>query len=156
MPIIRVDDEVYKYLNDQGKTEDAFNDVLRRVLGFEPRKKQLHDLPTHKTVKGEGRYVDDNESIERLMEKHLPPYLINPIHCRQLVKLVRYFLRSPGNWPTKDREIAAAKKVAEEEGVTRETIQDGGTRRLGLNIEGFRKRLEAIEAESRQVHGAEE
>ena len=78
------------------------------------------------------------------------------IHCRQLVKLVRYFLRSPGNWPTKDREIVAAKKVAEEEDVTRETIQDGGTRRLGLNIEGFRKRLEAIEAEYRQVHGAEE
>lgn len=149
MPNIRIDDEVYQHLNEQGKTEDTFNDVLRRLLGFDSARKRLNELPKKDSGNSLSHTAGETEMIERLMEKHLPPHLSNPVHRRQLVKLIEYFLLAPDEWSVKDREIEAAKMAAKVEGVTRETIQDGGTRRLGLNMAGFRKRLEAIEADYR-------
>jgi predicted CopG family antitoxin len=152
MPNIRIDEEVYQHLNEQGKTEDTFNDVLRRLLGFDSLKKNLDRLPSTKSLISET--AGENRMIEPLMEKWLPnSYLDNPVHRRQLVNHVRYFLLSPKDWSTKDRQISAAKKVSEEEGVKLETILDGGTRRLRinseqhLNIENFRGRLESIETD---------
>ncbi|MCH9020211.1 MAG: hypothetical protein IIA73_07595 [Proteobacteria bacterium] len=152
MPMIRIDDELYEFLNNQGRTEDAFNDVLRRLLGFERRKKRYQVAPRdEETMRPTANLsASDTEPIERLMEKLFPPHN-NPVHRRQLVKVVWAYLHSPRDWPTKDRQIYAASKVAQEERVTRETIQDGCTRRLGLNIEKFRGRLENLEAEYREI-----
>lgn len=149
MPNIRIDDEVYQYLNEQGKTEDTFNDVLRRLLGLESARKRLDELPKNNAGISRSHTAGETEMIERLMEKHLPPFRKHSVHGRQLVKLVTCYLHSPTEWSVRDREIGAAKMVAKEEGVTRETIQDGATRRLGLDTEDFRRRLEPIDAEYR-------
>ncbi len=155
MPMIRVDDEVYQHLNDRGKTEDTFNDVLRRILGLEAKRRRSGErTPQERKARTtQTRSVPPNEMAElwSVIEKHLPPRLSNAVHRRQIEKLVVSFLEAPADWTTKDREISAARQVANEEGVTRETIQDGGTRRLGLDIEEFRRRLEAIEVEYQQL-----
>ena len=143
MPNIRIDDEVYKYINDRGKTEDTFNDVLRREFGLESAKKRLDELPTNEA--GTLEYSEDEyQMVEVLMEQKFPA-LNNPVHKHQLVKWVLYYLLLPVDWTVKNRSISAAKLLAKEEGVTRETIQDGGTRRLKLNIAEFRKKLEDFE-----------
>ena len=49
MPTIRIDQEIYDYLNEKGKTADTFSDVLRRELGLDqkPTKGQImrHMIP---------------------------------------------------------------------------------------------------------------
>lgn len=125
MPTIWIDQELHDYLNDRGRTVDAFNDVLRRDLGFaplRPKKRRASDP------------ADDGEMGGRIFgaaSRHLPlGWDRRPAQKRQILMVVSQVLRTPGDWPLEDREIAARKAVARELRVDPNTVSDKYTRQL--------------------------
>jgi hypothetical protein len=147
MPNIRVDEEVYGYLNERGNTEDTFNDVIRRELGLTTSSKSEAKMFAKTVSQSEPTEGVDLEFIRKLMIRHFPQFNPESKHGTQLLKHVVQFLVAPSNWTTRDRQIAAAKRVAELEEVELQTVQDGAARRLDISIGEFRVRLEALEQE---------
>lgn len=149
-PMIRVDDEVYEYLNQQGRTEDSFNDVIRRELGLELRKpaaaKPLASMD-HEVKQA----MDTNKlkAVEDALNRLLPPHWANaPKRRNQIFEVVSAFLHTPKEWGTAEREVHAAKLVAERRGIDVNTVQDKCGRQLygeGSLMQQFRNALERLE-----------
>lgn len=156
MPMIRVDSEIYELLNEKGRTEDTFNDVLRRELGLPSRKSgrqsQAHLSPTTPPV-GHAAARGANSELESVLHRRLPPHWADtPARKIQIVEVVQKFLQTPGNWDTKDRHLYAVKAVAAERNLTIQTVADKCGRQLygeGELQPRFRRALDAIEMDLR-------
>lgn len=144
MPTIRIDQDIYDYLNERGKTVDTFNDVLRRELGVEPKPVQKRPSQVGSSeVSAEGK-------LREVLDAHLPSHWVGTRAREEEIRMVIVeFLRLPGTWTTKDREIAARKSVAERLGIDPTTVSDKYTRQLygegGGQVRRFRDALERIE-----------
>jgi hypothetical protein len=154
--MIRVDDEVYEHLNQRGRTEDSFNDVIRRELGLPPKRQ---------TTPQEPQSPDDTNPravakalapvLLTALDGHLPPHWSEtPERRAQILEVAMLFLTTDQSWSTADRQLHAARRVAKEHGVDVNTVQDKCGRQLygtgtGQQIERFRSALEAVEKDFR-------
>lgn len=172
--MIRVDDEVYAFLNGRGRTEDSFNDVIRRELGLTPKKllargrpeEDLNDvLPRevdariHPTASAERSSPSEvcavlhSEEIVASLNRHLSPHWSDtPARREQILELVLAFLKTSRDWSTADRQLYAARQVAAAHRVEVNTVQDKCGRQLygtgaGQQIERFRSALDRVEHE---------
>lgn len=151
MPNIRIDDEVYMYLNNKGKVEDSFNDVLRRELGLDHKKVEYRfktNMPLHK---------EDREMLTGIVDKHLPSHWrATSARQKETLMVIERFLETPGLGDVMERELRARKQVAKELNLTAETIQDKYCRQLyrgqGSYILRFRAALEKIEEDFSRLH----
>jgi hypothetical protein len=157
VPMIRVDDEVYEYLNQRGRTEDSFNDVVRRELGLSPKRPAVQqDPPGSSDEPGLGAVAAALGGVLSALDRHLPPHWSEtPERRTQILKVVTLFLTTDKSWPTADRLACAADRVAKEHGIEVNTVKDKYGRQLygagtGQQTERFRLALEAVEKELRQ------
>jgi hypothetical protein len=150
--MIRIDDEVYEYLNQRGHTEDTFNDVLRRELGLGQKKSSKGGT---RSVSGSaGTTTQEHLNASRLtplLDKHLPSHWGDTRARRdQILQVVEAFLNTPREWTTAEREVYAAKLVAKSLRVEVNTVQDKCTRQLfgnGTVMQHFHAALMVIESE---------
>lgn len=151
MPMIRVDEEIYEFLNQRGRTEDTFNDVLRRELGLGSKKRSGHRIDREHKVENQTKNSSGASSLTSLVDKHLPAHWRSTrARGDQILRVVTTYLRTPKEWDSSRRELSAAQQVANELGVEVTTVQDKCTRQLfgdGAVIQNFRAALEAIEAD---------
>jgi len=130
-PMVRIDHEVYEYLNQRGRTEDSFNDVIRRELGLPP-KRQPKALSS-----SAGRGPDTEASdvqpqrLEEALDRLLPPYWSATRARRtQIREVALAFLRTPPQWTTEERHLHAARQVASAHGIEVTTVHDKCGRQL--------------------------
>lgn len=152
VPMIRIDEEVYEYLNQRGHTEDTFNDVLRRELGLGQKKSSRGGTRSMSGSTGTTRLEHLNAlRLTPLLDKHLPPHWGDARARRdQILQVVEAFLNTPNEWTTAEREVHAAKLVAKSLGVEVNTVQDKCARQLfgeGTVMQHFHAALMAIELE---------
>jgi hypothetical protein len=151
-PMIRVDDEVYEQLNQRGRTEDSFNDVIRRELGL-PSKKQAMPQDSRSTDDPNPRAIAEAlaPALVAALDCHLPPHWSEtPERRSQILEVATLFLTTDQSWSTVERQLYAARRVAKEHRVDVNTVQDKCGRQLygtgtGQQIERFRSALEAVE-----------
>ena len=89
-PMIRVDDEVYEHLNQRGRTEDSFNDVIRRELGLPAKRQALPQVsrsPNHLGPRAVAEALAP--ALTAALDRHLPP------HCRRPQSVALRFWRWP-------------------------------------------------------------
>jgi len=151
--MIRVDDEVYERLNELGRTEDSFNDVVRRVLGLASKKVNARALPSSSAVEDKGvSEVRKDIELFGIIDRHLPAHWKETEARRdQIMEVVKNFLRMPSNIPVPERHRKAAKEVAKGRGVEENTVLDKCGRQIfgtgsGL-VDQFRDALIRIEAD---------
>ena len=125
MPTIWIDQEVHEYLNERGRTIDAFNDVLRRELGFRPL------LSKKRKILRQGMRNETDDRVASIVRRHLPPrWDLRPAQKRQILMVVSEVQKTPSDWPIADREVAARKAVARDLGVDPNTVLDKYGRQL--------------------------
>lgn len=125
MPTIWIDQEVHEYLNERGRTIDAFNDVIRREFGFAPLR------PKKRRGSNQAYGGEMGGRIIAAASRHLPLLWDGrPAQKRQILMVISQVLKTPSDWPTADREIAARKAVARELGVDPNTVLDKYGRQL--------------------------
>ena len=160
-PMIRVDDEVYEYLNQRGRTEDSFNDVIRRELQLSPKRQSARqNSPTLDDSTPRAVAAALGSLLSEALDRHLPPHWSEtPERRTQILEVVTLFLTTDKSWPTADRLVYAAERVAKERGVEVNTVKDKYGRQLyrtgtGQQTERFRLALEAVEKDLRSEEGA--
>ena len=144
MPTIRIDQDIYDYLNERGKTADTFNDVLRRELGLS--RKSPPKVPFYRNHTEEAT----DAKMRQFADRHLPPHWAHtPARKKEILMVIEEVLRQPEDWSVADREIAARKTVAKSLGIDSTTVRDKYTRQLygngGDQGRRFRDALERIE-----------
>lgn len=151
-PMIRVDDEVYEHLNQRGRTEDSFNDVIRRELGLPAKRQALPQVsrsPNHLGPRAVAEALAP--ALTAALDRHLPPHWSEtPERRAQILEVATLFLTTDQSWSTAERQLDAARRVAKEHNVEVETVQTKCGRELygtgtGPLIERFRSALEAVE-----------
>ena len=125
MPTIWIDQEVHEYLNERGRTIDAFNDVIRREFGFAPLRSKKRRAPD------KAHQAEMGSPINGAARRHLPlSWDRRPAQKRQILMVISQVLETPSDWPIADREIAARKAVARKLGVDPNTVLDKYGRQL--------------------------
>lgn len=158
-PMIRVDDEVYEYLNQRGRTEDSFNDVIRRELGLSPKRQAARQDPPASSDEPSPRAVAAalGSVLSEALDRHLPSHWSEtPERRTQILEVVTLFLTTDKSWPTADRLVYAAERVAKERCIEVNTVKDKYGRQLygagtGQQTERFRLALEAVEKDLRSA-----
>lgn len=154
MPVIRIDIDVYVALNELGRTEDTFNGVLRRLLGF-AQKDRGNDHKEHlKSEFSENGFptmdhevpLEEDEIISDILfeaiDSHLPAHWASsPKRGRQILMVVYGVLSQDFNCPIDDRHQKAAAAVAQKFGISRETVHDKCMRQLFGNGSGLSERF---------------
>jgi hypothetical protein len=155
MPMIRVDDEVYEYLNQRGRTEDSFNDVIRRELGLSPKTQTARQ--GSKTDGPRSMAAAPASKLSEALDRHLPPHWSEtPERRAQILEVATVFLRTDKSWPAADRLGHAAEHVAKDHDIEINTVKDKYGRQLygtgtGQQTERFRLALEAVEKDLRSA-----
>lgn len=148
-PNIRIDQEVYDYLNARGNTEDSFNDVLRRELGLSEQSKRkaitINQEPITPTPEEDRSLKEGLGEIIASMNEYLPSeWSGSPSREEQILKVtLAYLTQTPRDLTVDDRQKMAARIVAGEFGVTVETVQDKCGRQLFGNGTGVIDRFRA-------------
>lgn len=155
MPTIRIDQEIYDYLNEKGKTADTFSDVLRRELGLDQKPTKGQIMRHLITGLADDQRSHSVEAIRGATDRHLPPHWAStPAREAQIIRVVKEFVRMPRNLSVEDREIAARKRVAEFLGIDPNTVFDKYGRQLygdgGGQAAKFRTALRKIESDLQQ------
>ena len=100
-------------------------------------------------------------ALVEVLDRHLPrKWKQTPERCSQILEVVVEFLRTDRSWPTADRQLYAAKRVAKAHGhTTSNTVRAHCSRDLygtgtSRQIDRFREALEAIETDLRPMKEA--
>ena len=113
-PMIRVDDEVYERLNELGRTEDSFNDVVRRVprIGF--KKKSTRERFRHLVQSKDKGVSEVRKDIELfgIIDRHLPPRIGKETEARrdQIMEVVKKFSQNAVKYTRFQKGIARPRR----------------------------------------------
>ena len=167
MPTIEIDQDIYDHLNEQGRTEDTFSDVLRRKLALplKPMSKRVPQLAGHllelaqvsapRGPRKDAPRLSDVSSVadnrlHAILDRYLPPHWSDTAERqRQILMVVENTLGESGNVAIAERELKARKEVAEKLGVNPNTVLDKYGRQLygtgSPQVQRFRAALTRIE-----------